>query len=333
MNRLKCVALHITEECSHGCSFCYYRSKRNDLVTGKRHFPLEQLKLVINQVASSNAEELFLLGGDPAEHNDILEIVKHAHDAGLVITSVSNTHNYKCNHELLSRYLSICETTIHAETPEKHDEICGVVGAYDSVLLKLVEFKKYGSSIGITINITSTNYSSLYQIVYNLVNSFGEILDYVNIQRITPMGRAEKSNAALYLTLDMIISALEGIDKIHKELGIEIQCEDAIPLCLLPEQYQKYIHRCEWGYSRVSLNGDGGVSRCGADPRYNLGNIFDTSLQDIWIGSPILKKFRERDFLPQSCLECPSFNVCGGGCVSGAWTGNELNKDILLHNR
>lgn len=330
MPKLQSVALHITSNCSHECAFCYYRDKRSvtALSTDDERFSLDVLKKIIDEIVVYKVERVVLLGGDPAEYSNFLELVKYAHEKGLTVISVSNTHNYNCDFRELAKYLSECESTIHGKR-EFHDSFCGSIGAYDNALTQLSKLKKLGCSTGITINITPSNAAELYGIVGDIANEYEDILDYINIQRIVPHGRANPKDD-FYLKRDNLNAVFQQIERISDDYHIEIQCEDGFPLCLIPEKYWRFINKCGWGYDKLSLNGDGGVSRCGADPRYKLGNILKTSLHEIWQNSPALNEFRQKKFLPSRCLSCPNLNICGGGCVLGAWAGTEYSHDVLL---
>ncbi|MGV8017329.1 MAG: radical SAM protein [Ignavibacteria bacterium] len=234
MYKLKYIALHITDKCSHFCNYCYYCGTKETPLGSKikKDFPLPKLISIIDEIAKNNVSEIFLLGGDPAEHNMFLEIIKYASGKGLVITSVSNTHEYNNNLNQVAKYVRIFDTTIHGPSPEVHDLFCGVRGAYDMVLKNLKSLKNLGCSTGITINITPTNSNHLFQSIMNIVNSYGAILDYVNVQRIAPYGRAGIDDN-YYLNSTNLLNALSDIEKIHNELNIEIQCEDSFPLCIV----------------------------------------------------------------------------------------------------
>jgi len=331
MEKLKYVALHITKNCSHDCSYCYYREIRLSSYVDKAEndFPLNTLLGIIDELGNNDVEEVYLLGGDPAEHPRFFDIVKYAHGKGLKVTSVSNTHDYQCDPHELSKYLSICESTIHGESNANHDDFCGITGAYDKALTNLRLYHDYGCTTGITINVMPENSSLLYSFVENINRNYGDIVEYINIQRIAPHGRANK-NDDYYLRREQVLNALSQIDKISSDLGIEIQCEDAFPLCILPKNYWKYVHKCEWGFEKLSINGDGNVSRCGADPRYNLGNILELTLEKIWKDSPLLNEFRRKEFLNEKCHKCTNLSICGGGCMLGAWSGGEFGTDYLL---
>lgn len=329
MDRLRFVALHLTQKCSHECAFCYYRVRSPGVGQSHSDWPTDKLFAILSALGAASVEEVYFIGGDPAEHPDILPIATHAKKAGLKITSISNTHQYRCDHDELARVIPIFESTIHGPSAETHDSLCGRPGAYDQVLSELRRFNELGCSTGITINMTPGNASSIYDTVDAIRTSFGDIVRYVNIQRIVPYGRAE-SNDPYYLSRHDVMTALSQIDALARDFRIEVQCEDAIPLCVIPKRYWGYVHRCEWGSSKLSLNGDGGVSRCGTDPRYGLGNMLDRPIMAIWEESSVLQAFRRRAFLPAKCRECRQLERCGGGCVLGCWSGQELGVDPLL---
>lgn len=331
MCKLKYVALHITRNCSHDCPYCYYRGRPSPLFSGDDDldFPFDTLVRIIDECGINEVSELYLLGGDPAEHPRILDLAKHAHALGIIVTSVSNTHDYKCDSDQLPKYVSICESTIHGIDAKSHDEFCGVRGAYHKALSRLKMFHDLGCTTGITVNVMPANVKMLYSMVKNILDEYGTILQYVNVQRIAPHGRAGVEDG-YYLMREHLIVALSQIDRIASELGMDIQCEDAFPLCLIPQKYWRFIHRCEWGYEKLSINGDGNVSRCGADPRYNLGNVLNTPLREIWNESPLLKEFRKKEFLIGKCQRCPNLKACGGGCMLGTWSGREFGTDYLL---
>ena len=72
------------------------------------HYPLDELLNVVDELANEGVKEISLLGGDPATHPNIFEIVEFASSKGLIISSLSNTHNYK-NSDLnaISKYVTI----------------------------------------------------------------------------------------------------------------------------------------------------------------------------------------------------------------------------------
>jgi radical SAM protein with 4Fe4S-binding SPASM domain len=44
-----------------------------------------------------------------------------------------------------------------------------------------------------------------------------------------------------------------------------------------------------------------------------LGNILKDSWKKIW-KNPLCVDIRARKYAPEKCRDCPTLNVCGGGC-------------------
>jgi radical SAM protein with 4Fe4S-binding SPASM domain len=331
MYKVKSACLHITKSCTHGCPYCYYTDSENkkDLPDDLQAFDLNTLKLIIDELSRFSVDELCFLGGDPAKYPFILELAEYAHRRNLFLTSVSNTHNYPCTINDIVKYVSVFETTIHSSEKKLHDKFCKYDGAFDCVLENLKEIQKLGAKTGITVNITPSNVHDIYDIADVVINTYGVRINYINIQRIVATGSASCKDS-FSLSKGLALKALTAIEAIKNDFKIDITVEDPFPLCKIPSRYWKYMSKCAWGYDKVSINGDGNMSRCGADPRYSLGNILEKSLDDLWKHSPALKIFREKKFLPNECQKCPQLEICGGGCALGCENSENFQLDSLL---
>jgi len=96
------------------------------------------------------------------------------------------------------------------------------------------------------------------------------------------------------------------------------------------DRFHKYLKPCSWGVDKFSVNGKGNLSRCGADPRYQLGNILETPLEKIWANSQELISFRNRDYLSEKCRKCVYLEKCGGGCPLCCSNDILLGADYLM---
>lgn len=325
MNNFYCynvdlVALHITEVCGHKCPMCYFVNENNKKAM---HYPLDDLLKVVNELANEGVKEISLLGGDPATHPNILEIVAFTSNKGLIISSLSNTHNYK-NSDLnaISKHVDNFETTFHHFKATEHDNFCNTKGAFRKVTENLKFVKSLGKKVGIALNITPDTHSIIYNIVTTLLFEVKLEIDYIIIQRIIPFGRAA-SSSQFTLSRDQVVIAINQLKRIKEEFKINFVIEDPVPLCVLPDNLKEFVIPCQWGISKVAIKGNGDVSRCGADPRYRLGNIFEKKLLEIWNNSPMLDSFRNKQYLPGRCQVCGDKERCGGGCPLSC----EMEKD------
>lgn len=314
------VALHITNVCSHRCPFCYAAPKDNIKPV---HPPIQQLETVVDALAAAYVKSITLLGGDPVSYPSVVELAEYICQHGITVSIMSNTLRFpNSSDEEAAKHISAFEATIHHYLPQKHDEFCRSTGAYNNVVNKLRRFSELGRKTGIAINVMPTTANIIYDIVEQIVVKYNVPLNYIVVQRIIPFGRASNSSEFTMMHQN-VEEALTGINRVHEELGLEIMVEDPFPLCVIPERYKKYMQKCEWGYTKASVDASGNLSRCGADPRYRLGNILEQPLLEIWNNSDVLKSFRSKKYLPGRCQVCPDLESCGGGCPLSC----EIEKD------
>lgn len=85
---------------------------------------------------------------------------------------------------------------------------------------------------------------------------------------------------------------------------------------------------CGVGTNYVSVGLDGKVQMCSYTQGV-LGNLFDTSLLDIWQNHEQMLKYRSGDWFPEKCKVCERRQACAAGCkMSG--NSDTFTPDILL---
>jgi len=137
--QLNSVALHITDECSGHCPMCYYAKKSKVKNEGE----LETLKAIADELKKSGVKEVNLVGGDPAEHSRIQELVEYLYELGLDTSILSNTHKYKNSSvERVSPYVSSLEGTFHASTAEEHNRFNASPNSYQEMVSNLKKYEK-----------------------------------------------------------------------------------------------------------------------------------------------------------------------------------------------
>ncbi len=286
---------------------------------------------IIKELSKAKIERVSLLGGDPVLHPHIVDIASKLYESGIAVGVMSNTMEFPESFSEIVKYIDVYETTIHGRNAIEHDTFSNKDGAYKLLMNNLRALSKYDVTIGIAINIIPDTSDIIFDMVKNLIEKEKIRVGYLILQRIIPFGRVEDYTHYM-LSKENLSNALKNVDKVHNELGIRISVEDPFPLCAMDEQYRKYMHPCEWGYTKAALNGKGDLTRCGADPRYLLGNIFEKSIEEIWRESPILKEFRDKSHLPDSCKRCKLLAACGGGCSLSCNSYGEDGADYLMNS-
>lgn len=305
------AALHISYVCTHRCPMCYASSSNNK--PSVKHPPLHMVEKVISELVENGVFNISFVGGDPAKYPYILELSKFAYSLGCSLSILSNTLDFGNAMLKIANYIDCFEGTIHDSIPKAHDAFCQKEGAYELLVHNLKYFSDAGKKIGLTINLTPFTYNKIFDIIGGIVSKDIKV-DYIVFQRIIPFGRAENTHS-YELTIHQLATALSLVELAEKEFNLSITFEDPFPLCAIEPKYHRYMRPCEWGLSKVSVDYKGNLSRCGADPRCTLGNIFEIdSLSDLWVNAAELLEFREKNYLEVRCHNCELLKRCGGAC-------------------
>lgn len=323
--KLTSVILHITNACTSHCPYCYACASEKEF----KHADINKLYQIIDMLAEADIERVSLLGGDPLLHPHVIDISKRLIEKGISVGVMSNTMEFPAPYDDVVKYIDTFETTIHGCNAGEHDSFTNKPGAYDLLMRNLRALSGFDVTIGIAINIIPQTSKKIFDLVNSLITYERIRIDYIILQRIVPFGRAENSKK-YSLTHDDVHLAMKEVEKVNRQLGIKVLVEDPFPLCALDPRFHKYMHPCEWGYTKAAINGDGDLTRCGADPRYLLGNIFETPIREIWENSPLLKEFRSKSYLPGSCRDCVHLEKCGGGCSVSNQPNIDVGVDYLI---
>lgn len=320
------AVLHITTCCTHHCPFCY--ALTDDII--KKHQDTAILKEILLILADNGCKSILFVGGDPASHPQAVELGHFAKDLGMESGILSNTLSFDGYYPLqVIEAFDFIEATIHSAIPERHDSFCQMKGAYANVVSKLRDMNSGSSRLGIVINLTPETYMNILEIIKRVVEIDKVHLDHVVFQRIVSIGRAYKRDD-WKLTADHLQSVFEQIEQAKSQYGLVCNLEDTFPLCVLPHEYMQYATSCQWGTQAISLDMYGNVSKCCADSRYIVGNILQSSFEELWMNSAILKERREGGSLPTKCIRCAQYDVCGGGCLLASELNDNRGDPLLI---
>jgi len=320
------AVLHITTCCTHHCPFCY--ALTDNII--KKHQDTAILKEILLILADNGCKSMLFVGGDPASHPQAIELGHFAKDLGMESGILSNTLSFDGYYPLqVTEAFDFIEATIHSAIPERHDSFCQMKGAYANVVSKLRDMNSGSSRLGIVINLTPETYMNILEIIKRVVEIDKVHLDHVVFQRIVSIGRAYKRDD-WKLTADHLQTIFEQIEQAKSQYGLVCNLEDTFPLCVLPHEYRQYATSCQWGTQAISLDMYGNVAKCCADSRYIVGNILQSSFEELWMNSAILKERREGGSLPTKCIRCAQYDVCGGGCLLASELNDNRGDPLLI---
>ncbi|ABN52917.1 hypothetical protein Q428_13930 [Fervidicella metallireducens AeB] len=338
-------SIEITKQCDLRCKHCYGEAgaMRNTQLTE------EQIYSILDKL-SDGCNSVSITGGDPMCHPKIKEIIKYSIARGFETTLITNGMRLNQNWANWLSEVGIKRVKLSLDGPTKeiHDELRGVKGAFEKVILAMGYLKNAKVSFSIGTVITKKNLEYI-NIIADIAYENGA--KSIGFGRVVNHGRAiREMKDARESDLDSIIKKVDKIMRDYKGKDFLVTYEEDgnwtssfLDKCPSLEEY--YLYRNN--NVKCSCNG------CGAGSRLLFieanGNIKPCMMSTFTIGKinhgedmvNIINKSTNECF---SNLESPDLNTCKNcdyvsnclGCISQAITNSSLvecrwKKEILKH--
>lgn len=336
-NRLQEIDFHITDVCEGHCPMCYATEEG----MCRTHGDIETLKKVVhNAIANGEVERFVMVGGDPCEHPQIMELLRYiksegkAHNVNARTIVLSNTHDYRDNGKIVpleevAKYVDEMSVTVHGATAEEHDAFNGVPGSYAHVMANLKEFARVKSDkqeISATINVMPHTIHNMEQIMLRTALELNGNLDYFFIQRIAPSGKAK--DKPFFIQQVQVNEVMKVFKTLKDEHGFNIEFCDVFPWCSVKPEYRDMLPKggCNWGTEVCAVFADGSVKRCAMGENTLSANMAELDTPEkfkaFWETDQELQKFRKMAHLDERCKACEMLQDCGGGCTMGRKDGD-----------
>lgn len=315
---LRIVHMKLTDDCNLRCKYCYAKSggKSKDLTFN------ELTKLASDVSSLSPSVEYVLSGGEPLLHPhclDFAELVKNnGNEAHLLSngTLINDTNAGK-----IAEICDLVKVSLDGATEETHSLTRGA-NNFLKVTNAIDLLNKHDANVLIAMTVTRRN---LHEIP-KLVKRYGSQLTF------QPFFHAGRGNAHT----DLALSGKEYYEALCSTHGVNPM--GSIER-VLSRARNKGILKCAIGDSEISISQNGDVFPCQMldDPLFLAGNIFTTSLHDIYNNSTVLKEVRQLNVNNvEGCDLCPVRLICGGACRARTYHENgkiNISGDFCEYER
>ncbi len=318
------VAWISTLTCNLQCVHCYPSTGRDETP----ELTTEESKAIITEFASLGVKSIFMSGGEPLLKKDLLELIKHATDEGILMFLCTNATllSEKRGRELKEAGLKRVFVGFEGTRSETVDRFSGVKGT----LQKKIEGIKGSIKAGLptSIDFVSTNYNygemeSLIDLARKLkVNGF-------SLKRFVPAGRGKEHKDALWMEPAQYEEVVSNYCRhvLHPD-GMDFAAHEPLVTGRLTELTPRtdYITTCQVGiWAGIAHNGN--VLPCPMLP-IAVGNLKEETLKDIWQNSPVIVHLKDKNMLKGRCGTCELRFSCGG-CRASAYalSGDYLAED------
>ncbi|MBM3957552.1 MAG: radical SAM protein [Gemmatimonadetes bacterium] len=306
----------LTYRCDNDCPHCYV-----ERLPGFPEMETGEWKRALERLWELGIPHVVFTGGEATLREDLVELVEHAEDLGLITGLLTNGRRLGGG-DLMERLaeagLDHVQVTIESHLPGVHERMTGCPGSWAETVRGI---KRALSSPVYTITnstITSDNRDTVVETVDFLA---GLGLRTIAMNGIIYTGGARGTGAGVPEE-EMAGILCEVRDRAHRN-GLDLiwytptrYCRlDPVGLGLGPKQ-------CTAAKYNMCVEPNGDVIPCQSYFE-TAGNLLTDDWPDIW-KSPVCERVRERAFAGPGCRECESFQICGAGCPLAGEEGTLL---------
>ncbi|MGI6655863.1 MAG: radical SAM protein [Desulfobulbus sp.] len=342
----KWIAWEITRRCNLRCVHC--RSSSQLETDGHPDPPLPEAKRILEEIRGYADPVMVLSGGEPLLRPDVFEIAAHGTELGLrmcLATNGSLVTEAICR-EIKASGIKMVSLSLDGSTPEVHDDFRNQPGAFAGVMQAARLFNEHGISFLVNSSFTRRNRDEIGK-VYPLVKSLGATAWYMFM--IVPTGRGEEIMSELIPPdeYEAILNWHYDMEKDEQDLLVRPTCAPQYYRVVLQrskaegDRFRRRSLKFSTGGSKGCLAGqliclidvDGNILPCSYFP-LSAGNLHDSSFQEIWEQSPLLRDLRDFSAYKDHCGGCEYLRVCGG-CRARAYamTGDYMAGEPFCTHR
>jgi len=292
--------MEITNKCNERCVHCYipHEYKVNNIEPDLFYDILEQCK-------NMRLLHLTLSGGEPMLHKNFCDFLRKCNEYNFSVNVLSNLTllNDEIIKEMKMNPLLAVQVSLYSMDSHIHDEITQMKGSFEktkNAILKLVE-----NDIPLQISCP---------IMKQNKNCYDDVIKWAEKHKIQ-VG-ADSVIIASYSHTSQNLNCRLTINEIKEVINSKI-ANDATYLeqMEMDAEEKKQITTndviCSVCHSSICIADNGNVYPCAGWQDYVVGNIKETSLQDIWDNSKkvqYLRGLHKKDF--PKCIQCIDKEYC-----------------------
>jgi len=292
--------IEITSKCNERCVHCYipHENKVSDIEPNLFYDILEQCKTM-------KLLHLTLSGGEPMLHKSFCEFLRKCKEYNFSVNVLSNLTllNNEIIEEMKVNPLLGVQVSLYSMNPDIHDEITQVKGSFEKTKNAILKLIKNNIPLQISCPIMKQN-KNCYNDVKNWAkkHKIRAGTDYVVIARYNHTTQNLNNRLSIdeveEVITDIVMNDTKYLKQMEKEAKEKknITANDVV---------------CSVCHSSICISENGNVYPCAGWQDYNIGNVKETSLKDIWNNSEkiqYLRGLRRKDF--PKCIQCPDKEFC-----------------------
>lgn len=312
------VQIEVSNKCNERCIHCYIPHELKVTNIDENLF-----ESILRQCQELGVLTLVLTGGEPMIHPNFVKFLKKLSKFDFEVKVLSNLTylNDDIIKALKSTTCSGVQASLYSMQPEVHDAITGKKGSFEQTVASIKRLHQEGIPVQVSCVVMKKNKDS-FEDVINWASSLGitVTLDYIL------MGRYDgtTSNLEQRLSISEVEEIIKNVIKNNEAYRNEILSADINSLTQGINEDNAICNVCR---STIGISANGRVYPCVGWQGNVIGDLRETSLEEIWLSSPKvceLRNLSKKDF--PKCKDCDCKAFCSMCLVRNA---NENDGDYL----
>ncbi len=341
----------LTMRCDQSCSHCGSRAadpRSDELST-------DELLDVAAALVDIGSRSVTLIGGEAYLHPGMYDVIEFFAEREIHVAL--QTGGRSLNDRLARRLADagISAVSVSVDGPrDAHDLLRNNPGSFEYAMRALHAVGDLGIRSGVNTQVNELNADRLHELLPDLLATDIEVW---RCHLTAPMGRAA-DRPEWILRPWRVVDVLDTLAEIQLDLAA-VAKRNGVPLSEVldlkigsnlgyygPHEqilrtpiggYATHYSGCSAGSTSLGIESDGTIKGCPSLPTapYQVGNVRDLDLREVWKNSPELGFTREEriDELWGFCATCDFKEVCQGGCSFMTHTtfGRRGNNPFCYH--
>ncbi|MGH6928098.1 MAG: pyrroloquinoline quinone biosynthesis protein PqqE [Dongiaceae bacterium] len=306
--------LALLAELTHRCPLqCPYCSNPINLERAGQELTTAEWTRAIDEAAAMGVLQIHLSGGEPTARQDLEQIVRHAHDAGLYTNLITagvllDERRIKA---LADAGLDHIQLSFQDSEPEGGDRIGGFKGGHKKKIQVARWIRAAGLPLTLNLVVHRQNLHHLEDLIAMAVELDAHRMEIAHVQYY---GWAFRNRAALMPTREQLEAATATVTAARERLKGKVVIDYVVP-----DYYARRPKSCMGGWGRQFLNISpaGKVLPCHAAESVttlSFDSVRQRPLADIWMNSEAFNRYRGTDWMPEPCRSCDRREIDWGGC-------------------
>ena len=317
--------VEITNKCNLFCKHCYNSSS----AINNRYINRDSFLKIVDSAANSGIKSIALSGGEPLLNPEIIEILKDISNKKMKCSIVTNgTLVSKYFLEQIHEYKDMSfQISLHGSNAEIHSRLTGC-NSFDRIIYTMELLNSFGISFTIKSTITKYNMSDIENIILlgkmhgakgtsaSFLQMYGRTVDFYN----------EISIDDISLTQFYVQRFTKIVEKYKGYFTGPIVENTRCPLIFGGNSEEKTYQIAP----RVDVYGYVYPCAMFINPRYNVGNIFANTFEEIFSSDrfyDLINYIELREKYVNKCTKCIVSSVCGKGCPASAMEADMLSTN------